>query len=229
MQSWGCCWPRPCLSSFPLTGASGTSRSAGAGRAPRGSGKSAPPQVERGPRQAEWRPWKRGVGVVWDPWAADRGGACWGCLLGVLEAGSLWLEPRPPRDAGQAPDERPQMAPRLLYRVPSDSEGRWGSQEPLGKWYVCVWGWRVAPRRPGSLYPSSSSLRHLPQSPGLRRAGPSGSGVLLWARTPGHTWGQEWVHLGGGLSLRRGPVLAGTLVFFPLDVCEVWSTSLWPL
>lgn len=52
--------------------------------------------------------------------------------MGLLEAGPLWMKPGPLRDVVQTPP--------LLHRVPLDSEGHQGSQEPPGKWYVCIWG-----------------------------------------------------------------------------------------
>ena len=80
-----------------------------------------------------------GGGRVWDHWVASG--------EGLLEAGSLWMEPGPLGEAGRASDERPR-SPALLHRVPLDSEDHQGSQEPPGKWYVCTREWRAASCRP---------------------------------------------------------------------------------
>ena len=94
--------------------------------------------------------------------------------------------------------------PLLLHRVPSGSEGPPGSQEPLGKWYVCL-GVGVVPCRPRL---SSLLLTQTPPP------------APLGCPSRGHTWGEshvahlgryQWTHLGGGGESRVSLSFVGDL------------------
>ena len=89
--------------------------------------------------RGRWGALGRGLGKCGE---GKRPGDPSGVLMGPLLGGSweglsrwtwvLWGRP-------QASDETLRVF--LLHRVPLGSEGPPGSQEPLGKRYVCVWGW----------------------------------------------------------------------------------------
>lgn len=146
---------------FPKTGAC----EGFCGLGPKGMG-----EANRGQQGRPWQMWEgEGLG---DHWGDDGGGACWGAWVG----GSRRASPDGAGcSGGCCPGFRGDaQVPLLLHRVPSDSEGPPGSQEPLGKWYVCL-GVGGGPVQAQALF----SLAHSDASPG-----PTGLPI-------------PWAHLGG--------------------------------